>query len=342
MLRKLTAALVVPLMLAGCAGPLSLATAPPGLTSEEDFPRCLIDRHVIPRMPTAKKADFVAIDAALVKALYRRPLPLASYSNGSGYVAEDSSALSGYLDCLLGEAAYGNGSAQLLRGHVMLTLLAQYGAEIVRAGRTDRQPSQALRLISHIREAELLLAAGADALALPDAPLPPHLGEFWFAARIASVLQVAIDVETVYARRSLDTANNLLAALGGGPAAAGQAQRMLADAGRGLALTQRSRLYGAAFIADSRASMATIGAVNSTSDGHVVAAQWGLWSARLDAACADLAAAAKLSDPSCRPTQSAVTALRVRMGGATPFRIDPPTPAATMSGTPGAPASPQM
>ena len=317
--------LVLVLSLLGCArGPISLATAPPGLASNEDFPRCLSDRGVISAMPTAKVQDFVAIDAALVGSLYKRPLPLSRYDAGKGYVADRRSALSGYLDCLLGVAADENESAQLLRGHVMLTLMAQYGAEIVTASRSDRQPAQALRLISHVREAELLLSAGSDALAPAGSSVPPHLEQFWLASRIASVLQVAIDIETIYARRSLDTASNLLAALGSGPAAAGQAQQLLAQAGKGLALTQRSRLYGAAFIADSRSSLMSIGAEKPTSEVKSVVAQWGLWSARLDAACTDLAAAAKLSDPSCRPTQSAVTTLRGKMGGETPFRVDPP------------------
>ena len=317
--------LAVVLALTSCArGPISLATAPPGLASNEDFPRCLSDRGVISAMPTAKVEDFVAIDAALVASLYKRPLPLSRYDAGKGYVADRRSALSGYLDCLLGEAADENESAQLLRGHIMLTLMAQYGAEIVRTSRTDRQPAQALRLISHVREAELLLSAGSDALTPAGSNVPPHLDRFWLAARIASVLQVAIDIETIYARRSLDTASNLLTALGSGPAAAGQAQQLLAQAGKGLALTQRSQLYGAAFIADSRSSLGSISAEKPQSDAKVVVAQWGLWSARLDAACADLATAAKLSDPSCRPTQSAVTALRAKMGGETPFRVDPP------------------
>ena len=334
------------LLLAGCGrGLVGLGTRPPGFETDKDFPTCLVGHNVLATIPTAGSRhpdaiDYVAMDAALVDELYRRPLPLTRYDEQtSSFVAGKRSALWGYLDCLLGPANDDNPGAQLLRGHILLTLMTQYGAELVRASRSDRQPAQALRVISHVREAELLLVAGLPALgpkpaaaAQPSptagAQAPPatgaQLGAFWIAARITATLQVAIDVEGVYFRRSLDLASSLVTAVGSGPAAAGQVRALVKQAGNGLQLTQRSEVYGMAFIADSRASLGAIDATNPTSDDSKVAAQWGLWSARLDAACADLATLAKLSDPSCRPTTDAVIKLRAGMGSAPPIRDSPP------------------
>ena len=143
------------------------------------------------------------------------------------------------------------------------------------------------------------------------------------------MFQVAIDLENVYVRRSLDTASNLAAALGGGPAAAMQANQLLGQAAAGIAITQRSELYGTAFLTDARASLDRITATAKTSDAAAVAAQWGLWTARLNAACADLASSAKLSDPTCSPTASAVRAARAKMGGVAPVRADPAPAAET-------------
>lgn len=321
-------ALLMLVVLAGtissCArGPVSLAIAPPGLARKDDFPRCLIAHDVIAKMPLDTDKDFPAVDAAIVDALRRRALPLSHYDEKLGFIP-GRSALFGYFDCLLGQADDRNANAQLLRGHIMLTLMAQYGAEIVRASRSNRQPAQSLRLITHIREAELMLAGGGDALVPPPPASQTQLGNFWLAARIASVLQVAIDLETVYVQRSLDSVSNLTAALGGGPAAAAQADALLGQAAAGIAITLRSELYGTAFLTDARASMDTIKATNEASEPAAVAAQWGLWTARLNAACADLAASAKLSDPSCSPTMSAVKALRLKMEGVAPIRSEPP------------------
>lgn len=159
-------------------------------------------------------------------------------------------AVNRYLDCYIapvGTDVFGSGSAaaedgdydmegRLLRAHLLLTMIASYGAELVSTGSGKRAPGHAARLLGHVRDAEmslrmvsvvandsLLQAAVLQRWAEQSGPMlrvaqdraGVSLARRWdgYATRLLRTFQVAVDVEVIDAHQWFDRGSNVIAAL---------------------------------------------------------------------------------------------------------------------------------
>ena len=195
-----------------------------------------------------------------------------------------------FLDCYLApvgrdEDAPSTGDYDLegrvLRAHVLLTMLASFGAELVTTHPGKRQAEEAARLLGHVRDAELALRSaspvmnadlrrmlattageggvlpavetlasangGSDrantlTLAADRAGRLPMLRWHGYVTRILRVFQVGVDIQVVDANQSLDRVTNIIGAFS--TPTPGAFKGVLNDAIKGLATVQRVQLYG--------------------------------------------------------------------------------------------------
>ena len=169
---------------------------------------------------------------------------------------------------------------RMLRAHILLTLAAGYGAELLSARPSSNLAARAERLLTHVRAAEEAIRSSSpvmnptlrDVLAntdaneatisgktitiKPDPPVTVQMSLRWTATatRILRVFQVAADIEMIDARQSLDRAKNLLAAFS--QPSSLLFEGVLKDALRGFGTIQKVRLAGDAMLRDSRETLA--------------------------------------------------------------------------------------
>lgn len=207
-------------------------------------------------------------------------------------------AVNRYLDCYLGPVGHESQSdalnagklaandgdddieGRMLRAHILLTLAANYGAELLSSRPSANLASRAERLLTHVRDAEeairlsspvmnsAMRATFADAglasmdnktgiLKMPEkASTTSQISLRWHdtATRILRVFQVAADIEMIDARQSLDRAKNLLAAFN--QPSTLLFEGVLKDALKGFGTIQKVRLFGDAMLRDARESLA--------------------------------------------------------------------------------------
>lgn len=254
--------------------------------------------------------------------------------------------LNRYLDCYVGPVGAGvwapvGGDAdvegRLLRGHILLALLTQYGTELIVSHPSRRQVAQAELLLGHIVEAERTLreasavmdVGGRDALIgkgaiTLDDPAAPTMLTYafddrqrslrWssFVTRLLRVFQVALDSERIDTQQSLDRAGNLIAAFSGGNIAG--FVPIFKDALAGAASVQKTRIYGDAFLRDARESLSSHRAGTAFNQDRSgvrydigrTADAWQLWDEPLARACGVLATVAKHEQAeTCIPDLSA-------------------------------------
>ncbi len=222
---------------------------------------------------------------------------------------------------------------RLLRAHVLLALLASYGAELTVSHASSRQADLAARLLHHVRDAEVELRGasqtmnpklrerisgkGAKAILYDGDPTRrevPTLRWYDNATRILKLFQVAYDTQVIDGYQSLDRATNLLTAFS--RPTPGAFRSILQDALKGLASLQKVQLYGDAMLRDGRETLAwhrrKLGARNGTVfvlEPTEAEARWRLWDRRIAASCSLLAQVAKEADGGCIPEQAAMNAV---------------------------------
>jgi hypothetical protein len=190
-----------------------------------------------------------------------------------------------WLDCLIGEVDMRDREKRLLRGHVLVTMLAMYGDFNLRQRRYADVEDDAALIIQDIENAELNLGAGSrlmvQAALGPDAEPESVLTSYGRVARVVDVLQVAIDVERPSQVRALGSLRNVAAAIGGGGIGITD---LVLDGVRGIRKAAILEAYGGALRNDARRFLRSL-------EGRAVTlADWQAWDRWLDRACARIAA----------------------------------------------------
>ena len=216
------------------------------------------------------------------------------------------------LDCYVGKVDPADLEQRLFRGHVIVTMLAHYGAYNV--GRTGTQNAEEISatILRSITNAELSLSQSSvilyQAANGTGTPQRTVLLNTQRVDRIVDVLQVAIDVERPTAARARSGLRAAIAAFGGSPGAL----KDLVD----LALSSIKKatvlaIYGPALRADARADLERVSKAGGVKDSD-----WAAWDVVLHAACEELAAKAK-SPNNCVPSAAI---LKASFGNGVPSR----------------------
>ncbi len=205
---------------------------------------------------------------------------------------------------------------RLLRAHILLVLLARFGAELVVTHAGDRQTAQAAMLLDHLLDAErdlrtasaimtpgaMLDADGLLTVTDPAGTVRPTLRWRAYTTRLLRILQVGLDDERIDARQSIERAGNLVAAFHG-PATG--LLPLLEDSLAGAITAQEIRLYGDAYLRDARETLAMTRNATTAGDHsftyRVAAFQqgWQNWDIELARACTTLASIAGKDEAIC-------------------------------------------
>ncbi len=238
------------------------------------------------------------------------PTPFLLGTLISGVTADPSDRVAGepnpfdaLLDCYVGAVDMGDPEKRLLRGHVMVTMLAIYGEFNLGHRRYDNLEDDAALMIRAIENAELSLASGSrlmvQAAQGPDARPETVLTSYGRVDRVVDVLQVAIDVERPSRARAGLSLSNLASAVGSG-GGAGIAGPLL-DGLRGIRKAAVLEVYGGALRNDARRFLAGLEGRAVTMD------DWRAWDRWLDRACRKMAAQGDVSNR-CVPPAATLAA----------------------------------
>lgn len=310
------------LSLAGCTTLGSgIAINPPGI-ARNAFRECLLDRGFYPSPAPSHDALLaqsagtfvIGATANIADGL----MPTLAYTPGSNSpytTAAHDWRLNRFLDCYVGPVEDEDSEGRLLRAHILLVLMAKFGAELVLSHTSGRQVAQAERLLGHVADAELALRSASRIMADPAASRQLIVADSagamqtdlrWraYASRLLRVFQVGVDDERIDAQQSIDRAGNLVAAFGG---SSPDFSLLLRDGLAGAIAVQGIRLYGDAYLRDARETLAMTRRVTTTDGGNftydvaTIRQGWKVWDDELAATCATLATIARKDDPGCLP-----------------------------------------
>jgi hypothetical protein len=281
-MRSLLGITMLALALSGCANTSGvMVAAQPGLAAcanqvyrEPDQEGGTVERQVTDR--NGEPTQFLV--ATLVGGLTADPTHDLDPDRPNPFDA--------FLDCCVGEVDMRDPEQRLLRGHVVVTMLAMYGAFNLGHRRYDDLADDAALIMQAIENAELGLAAGSrlmvQAALGPSAEPEPVLTSFARVSTVMDALQVAVDVERPSQARALGGLRNLAAAIGSS-GGVGIADLVL-DGLRGIRKAAILEVYGGALRNDARRFLRGL-------DGRAVTlADWQAWDRWLDRACARIAA----------------------------------------------------
>jgi hypothetical protein len=150
-----------------------------------------------------------------------------------------------FLDCYIGPVNAADLEQRLLRGHVVVTMLAMYGGYNIGLRRYNGIEDDATTILRSAEAAEVALSgssavvtrAAGDAAARAPSVLPTVEQ----VDRVVDLLQLAIDVERPTLARTRDTVLNLIAAVGGSP---GAARELIGAALTGIKKATILEIYG--------------------------------------------------------------------------------------------------
>ncbi|MBT2968761.1 MAG: hypothetical protein KME56_04355 [Candidatus Thiodiazotropha sp. (ex Ctena orbiculata)] len=157
-----------------------------------------------------------------------------------------------FLDCALAEAP--KHETRLYRGHVLLSLLASYGAYNLSVGQYEESIGDAITLLTHIREAEKSLRAASREVK-PDENTLPYQESPLRLKRISNLLEVALYAERPTLRRGKKDVRSLLGGIAA-DATPSILQAGVEGAMRGISKSIHLRLYGKAYLKDARDDLA--------------------------------------------------------------------------------------
>jgi len=234
------------------------------------------------------------------------PTPFLLGSLIAGVTADPSAAgepnpFDALLDCYVGPVDMADPEKRLLRGHVVVTMLAIYGDFNLGHRHYEDLEDDAALIIRAIENAELSLAAGSrlmvQAAQGPGAEPETVLTSYGRVDRVIDVLQVAIDVERPSHARGALSLRNLAAAVGAG----GSIADLLLDGLRGIRKAAVLEVYGGALRNDARRFLAGL-------EGRAVTLEdWRVWDRWLDRACRGIAAQGDVSNR-CVPPAATLAA----------------------------------
>ncbi|MES9971915.1 MAG: hypothetical protein ABW092_17915 [Candidatus Thiodiazotropha sp.] len=196
-----------------------------------------------------------------------------------------------FLDCALVKAP--KHETRLYRGHVLLSLLASYGAYNLSVGQYEESIGDAITLLTHIREAEKSLRLASSAVK-PDVTTLPYQGSPIRLKRISNLLEVALYAERPSLRRARKDVRSLLGGIASGATPA-ILQSGVEGAMKGISKSIHLRLYGKAYLDDAREDLERF------ADGSVLPdeADWMNRSEMIQDACNRIRVFAQLDNFDC-------------------------------------------
>ncbi|MES9922733.1 MAG: hypothetical protein ABW152_01460 [Candidatus Thiodiazotropha endolucinida] len=198
-----------------------------------------------------------------------------------------------FLDCAIAEAP--KHETRLYRGHVLLSLLASYGAYNLSVGQYEESVGDAITLLTHIREAERSLR-GASSVVKPVIQPRPYQERPFRLNRISNMLEVALYAERPTLRRAKSSVRSLVGAI-----ASKAPPSIMADgvkgAMTGISKSIHLRLYGKAYLKDAQDDLIRF------KDGFDIPKKddWDRRSKMIEDACKRIAVFAQLDKFDCIP-----------------------------------------
>ena len=209
------------------------------------------------------------------------------------------SLLDRFLDCAIGEVDPNNREVRLLRGHMIVAMLAQYGAFNITFGNYEDKKEDATALLAQIEvaEEELRRASNIFAGGIPPETATPTVDKL---RRAVAVLNVAIIAERPTVKRLRGVALNIVAAISGGP---GAVKDLVRDALRGIKKVVKLDLWGGAYRQDTHTFLAQFRASAGQNQATVEEKHWTLWNREIKRACKVLEVIAGVKEH-CVPSKS--------------------------------------
>jgi hypothetical protein len=197
------------------------------------------------------------------------------------------------LDCTLAEAP--NDEARLYRAHVLLSLLASYGAYNFSVGQYEESIGDAITLLSHIKQAETALRL-ASTVVEPTQSIDQFQLNRYRIERISKLLEVALYAERPTLRRAKDSVRSLLGAIAA-DAPTSVVKSSIKGAMAGIHKSIQLRHYGKAYLADARLDL------NRFADGSQTPSveDWQRRDRLIQEACDSITITAKLEGFACLP-----------------------------------------
>ena len=296
----------VALLLPGCgADLLTTAVDPPGMR-QRTFEGCLRNNGFLG--PTE------SVSIPLVAIRFAHGFTATQEEPPNALPISDPGPIHKFLDCYIAKVDPQDLEGRLLRGHILVVLLAQYGTETLIVRDRSAKPQDATRLIADIGRAELALAAASPAAMaarykvafdgeaerqeLRARAMLVDMPHFRNARRTAAILEIGIDIERVNSREFLYVAKSLFTAVTTKSITA--LTDVLQSVVQGLLIAMNVDWYGTAFLRDAQLALANPPAARND------VASWRMWDVRLRAACADLQSIAKSVADSCEPSIEAM------------------------------------
>ncbi len=209
---------------------------------------------------------------------------------------EGEASIDPLLDCALSPAIAEE--AKLYRGHVLLSLLAKYGAYNLQIGPYEERIGDAITLLAHIKQAEYSLR-GPSSVVKPDISLRKFQERPAKLDRITYVLEVALYAERPTLRRIKGRVGSLVGSIVSG-ASTESIRWSLSGAIDGIEKSIHLRLYGKAYLDDAKEDLSRFTGESQLPE----AADWQRRDAMIEEACAQIAKLANLNGSSCIPEES--------------------------------------
>jgi hypothetical protein len=202
-----------------------------------------------------------------------------------------------FLDCYVGPVDAADLEQRLLRGHVVVTMLAMYGSYNISLRRYNGIEDDATTILRSGEAAEVALSASSAVVrrAAGDSGDAPKsvLPTVDRVDRVVDLLQLAIDIERPSLARTRDIALNLVAAVAGSP---GAARELVGAALTGIKKATVLEIYGHALRNDAIRFLSDV-----KGRGTVDIADWEGWDRYLFEACKPIANIAR-SPNRCVPS----------------------------------------
>jgi hypothetical protein len=196
------------------------------------------------------------------------------------------------LDCALSPVT--SEEAKLYRGHVLISLLASYGAYNLALGPYEERVGDAITLLAHIKQAEKSLR-GASRAVKPDIPIREFQGSPARLDRITYILEVALYAERPTLRRIKGEIRSLVGAVAAG-SPAGTLKLGIEGAVTGIRKSIHLRHYGRAYLADAQEDLARF-----KENALPTEADWNRRDEMINEACHTIMGMAKIDTFSCIP-----------------------------------------
>ncbi|HZP98302.1 MAG TPA: hypothetical protein VFB13_02110 [Reyranella sp.] len=345
---KVAYAALASLFLCACGATIAGELMVPAGTPLDDFRKCLKANGF---MAQNEELSFGLIQSRLTTGIIPRRY-VSENVEAAEYFSKEAEAsrvmarlmikgeVSKYLDCYLSAPVdMADIEGRLLRGHVVLTLLAEYGQASLIAKNRISKPDDAIAMMGHIKRAQFYLLSASPyglravyfrgndpngAAYMTDAVLAANarkiglmalqdLPNFHNAQRVAAVFDVGLDIAKVDGRYVTDMVGSAFDIVSGAVASGGfslaaaapKLQEIMKGVTAGLQLVAANMWYGPPLIDDAALTLLSDpGPASAVPYYRETGTGWIYWQRRLSASCDALQTLAGDKKTACLPTVS--------------------------------------